>query len=257
MVHRRVRLTLEEAALGCTKELRGKSTDPCGVCHGAGHRVLAKACPGCRGSGRRRNAGWFGWGASETGCEACGGSGRAQEPCAPCDGAGKLAPRAWRVSVRIPPGARDGDPLRVPAAGRRPGSGAGPMNLRVSVAPHPIFSLEDDGTLRCELPVDGFAWAAQRPIEVPTLGGLRPMSVPRDQLELRLRGEGFPSERRGPRADLVVRIVPVFPPRLSTDQEILIDQLVAASRRDEGADGRIAAWHRTLRQWERSRVAET
>lgn len=79
------------------------------------------------------------------------------------------------------------------------------------------------------MPVDGFAWIANRLISVPTLSGLQPLHLSRDQLAYRLKKHGFPVERRWSRGDHLVTVQPIFPERLSTDQDILLDQLIAAS----------------------------
>ena len=87
---------------------------------------------------------------------------------------------------------------------------------------------------------------------VPTLAGLQPLQLERDRLDYRLPGEGFPVSRRGPRGDLCLRIRPSFPDALSTDQQILLDQLIVATAGDSpGADPRLKAWQQTLRTWER------
>ena len=50
-ISRKLKLTLEEAAVGCIKVLRGKITDVCSTCAGAGHLVLGGNCAQCGGSG--------------------------------------------------------------------------------------------------------------------------------------------------------------------------------------------------------------
>ena len=74
----------------------------------------------------------------------------------------------------------------------------------------------------------------------------------RDRLSYRLKDQGFPVERRGPRGDQLVTVVPIFPKRMSTDQEILLDQLIATSLGWDGraADARLDAWNKGLRAWE-------
>ena len=94
---------------------------------------------------------------------------------------------------------------------------------------------------------------ANRPVDVPTLGGLQTLPLQPDQLVYRLPGQGFPVERRGRRGDQVITITPVFPQRLSTDQQILLDQLIAATSGPDArhADERIRAWGQALRAWQR------
>lgn len=245
-IHRKLRLTLEEAAAGCIKTLRGSFTPSCHHCEGLGHRVLGSRCRRCRGSGTFvRPTAWFGWPGQPEDCEDCGATGIAREPCAPCEGSGTLAEQRYEVQVRIPPGVRDGDLLHV-AARHAPAD----LEVQVGVAAHPLFTLQDDGSLHCTLPVDGFAWMANRSVSVPTLEGVQPLALQRGRQRYELPGLGFPQRHRGPRSTQVVEIEPVFPEKLSTDQEILLDQLIAAGT---AAEPRLAEWQRTLRARERKR----
>jgi molecular chaperone DnaJ len=211
-IHRKVRLTLEEAAFGCTKVVSGKVTQACLACEGAGYKVLGGHCPACHGSGATLQRSWFGWAGTRTECEACHGGGIARQPCGACTGTGKAAAQAYKVTVRFPHGVRDGDLLSVAGHPGKPGALPGELSIRVAVQDNDLFKLDPDGTLRCEVPVDGFAWIANRPVEVPTLGGVQTIQLRRDQLSHRLKGQGFPMARRGPRGDLMITITPIFPP---------------------------------------------
>ena len=252
-LHRKVRMTLEEAAVGCIKVLRGKITDNCATCAGAGHQVLGGNCARCGGSGAIRKRSLFGWPAGAIECEACLGGGIARQPCAACGGVGKAQPRAYKINVRIPPGVRDGDLLHVD--GQRVGTGGPPagVEIRVVVPEHAFFKLDDDGTVRCEMPIDGFAWIANRQIKVPTVSGFQTVQLSRDRLSYRLKGQGFPVQRRGTRGDHLITLSPIFPQQLSTDQQILLDQLSATSAGagGEALDDRLRAWNSGLRAWER------
>ncbi len=255
-VNRKIRLTLEEAAMGCTKVLQGKLTENCATCAGLGYRRPGGACARCEGSGEVRQAAWFGWVNARTPCEACGGGGEARLPCPDCDETGKQETRRYKISVRIPHGVRHGDLLHVDGRRTRAGQALVDLNLRVEVLKHELFELDGDGTVRCEMPVDGFAWIANRSISVPTLSGLQPLQLSRDRLAYRLKQHGFPVERRGSRGDHLVTVQPIFPERLSTDQDILLDQLIAASSDPDGqpTHERLRAWHRGLRAWDKGRL---
>jgi molecular chaperone DnaJ len=250
-IHRKVRLTLEEAAFGCTKVLRGRVTGACSPCEGAGYRVLGGHCSQCHGSGAVRERSWFGWVGTQTECDACHGGGIAREPCSACDGSGKAAAQRYQVTVRFPHGVRDGDQLTVKGRRGKPGSPPGELNIRVEVRENELFQLDEDGSLRCEVMVDGFAWIANRPVEVPILGGTQTIQLRRDQLHHRLEGKGFPIERRGPRGDQWITILPVFPKRMSTDQQILLDQLMATTTgaNAKDADERLQQWNRRMSAW--------
>ena len=258
-INRRVRLTLEEAAFGCTKLLQGKLTDDCLACEGAGYRVLSAQCPRCTGSGKLRERAWFGWPGAETVCDACQGSGSTRQTCADCHGTGKAPSQRYKLTVRFPSGVRDGDQLSVEG---RPGqSGAPPakLNIRVDVLKHTLLTLQPDGTVLCTLPVDGFAWMANRTVEVPSLAGPQALQLHREQLSYRLKGLGFPNERRGPRGDQLITVTPIFPAQMTTDQQILLDQLIAISSGPDakGCDERLRTWHRAMKAWKRRDQAGT
>jgi molecular chaperone DnaJ len=252
-IGRRVRLTLEEAAFGCTKVFRGKVTEDCLACEGAGYRVLGGHCPQCHGSGAIRQRSWFGWIGAQTECDACHGGGIARQPCDACAGSGKASPGPYMVTVRFPHGVRDGDLLSVNGRRGTPGSPPGDLSIRVEVKEHDLLKLDADGTVRCDVPVDGFAWIANRSVDVPTLGGLQTIQLQRGQLGYRLTGQGFPVERRGPRGDQVITISPIFPQRMTTDQQILLDQLIATTSGPDAkqSDERLRKWNQALRAWKR------
>lgn len=243
-VKRRIKLTLEEAALGCLRVLSGRLTAVCDACEGAGMRWPGGDCACCSGSGQVRERAWYGWMSSTVACTDCSGDGRARETCGACSGAGKLPPRDYELRVRIPSGVRDGDLLGVPGGANGPPGG---LDLQIELLPHAFFRLDDDGTMHCEIPVDGFRWIAGRTVEVPTPGGLKTLSLRHGECVYRLPGEGFPSSRRGPRGDLLMRVRPVFPPSLSTDQQILLDRLIATSA--AVPDGALADWQQQLAGW--------
>lgn len=251
-VRRKLRISLEEAALGCTRQLRGTLHEACSGCAGSGRQPQALACSACDGAGQRRQPGWYGLFSHLITCEACAGVGSLHPACAACAGAGRQRSAGYRVTVRLPPGVRDGDELHVDARRLRPGQAPGDLLITVAIQPHPFFRLQDDGTLRCDLPVSGLAWAAQRSVPLPTPDGLRELALQREQRDYRLAGLGFPRSRRGPRGDLLVRLQPRWPERLSTDQQILLDQLLAATA---AADKPLAEWQRTLGAWQRGRNA--
>jgi molecular chaperone DnaJ len=212
--------------------------------------VIGGHCPSCRGSGAVRTGSWFGWSGAQTAeCEACHGGGIARGVCSACAGSGKAPSLAYSVTVRFPHGVRDGDELSVDGRAGKPGAPPAHLSIRVEVQEHPLLKLDADGTVRCAVPVDGFAWVANRAVDVPTVGGLQRLELRRDQLSYRLQGQGFPVQRRGARGDQIVTVTPIFPAQLTNDQQILFDQLIATTS-GPGArqmDERLRAWMRALR----------
>ena len=248
---RTIALTLEEAILGCTRTLSGHFTLACDVCAGKGQRVLAKACPTCQGSGAVRRAALFGWLWSEESCTDCGGDGRQRAPCDACDGQGEQR-ISYRRRVRFPAGVRAGHVLSVQPP--RQAGRALVLELQVEIAPHPLFVLDADGVLRCEMPVNGYAWMAGRWVEVPTPDGLQQMRLNRNAQVYRLAGQGFPQTLRGPRGDYMVKVVPQFPAQPDPAQEALLEQLIAASSQTAASDPAqpLGQWQGRLASWQRS-----
>jgi molecular chaperone DnaJ len=242
---------MEDAILGCTRTLRGHFSHLCNACVGQGQRVLAKGCSSCKGSGAVRKAALFGWLWNEESCADCGGDGRQRAPCDVCDGSGECNV-AYRRRVRFPAGLREGHVLSVPPTHH--GDLELGLELQVEIEPHPMFTLDGDGVLRCEMPVNGYAWMAARWVEVPTPDGLQQMRLNRDALVYRLSGQGFPTAPRGPRGDYIVRVVPVFPNNDDPAQEALLDELIASSTRAAAADRNqlMGQWQRRMKRWNSS-----
>jgi molecular chaperone DnaJ len=245
---RKVRLSLEDAILGCTRTLRGHFTHVCTDCVGKGQRVLAKACVTCKGSGAVHKAALFGWLWSEEACADCGGDGRQRAPCDACDGSGERSV-AYRRRVRFPAGVRQGHVLSVPTS--QHGDLELGLELQIEIEPHPLFTLDADAVLRCEMPVNGYAWMAARWVEVPTPDGLQQMRLNRNALVYRLSGQGFPAVPRGPRGDYLVKVVPVFPTQDDPAQEALMDQLIDSSTRTAAADRTqpLGKWQSRMKRW--------
>jgi molecular chaperone DnaJ len=244
-----VELALEDALAGCTRTLHGELVDDCADCHGSGVEPQPRSCAECGGSGRARQQLWFAWMATPAKCKACHGEGVTRHACACCEGRGKSAPLKYRCKVEIPAGSRHGEVLQVAlrvqgAAGTRSET----LRVRIVLQAHPFFALDEDGTVRCELPVDGFAWMANRWIEVPTPGGLQQMRLRRGFLTYRIKAQGWPLPS-GERADCMVTVDPQFPEEFSKEQDALVDRLAASNARAPA----LAQWRRRLADWQDAR----
>jgi molecular chaperone DnaJ len=251
---RNVRLMLEEALHGCTRTLKGHYTLLCEACHGKGERVLAKTCRTCHGSGAVRRAALFGWLWNQEECPDCGGDGRLRETCEPCNGQGEVR-QSYRHKVRFPSGIRSGHVLTVPSI--RHGETEHELELHVEIEPHPLFTLDEQGVLRCEMPVNGYAWMTQRWIDVPTPDGLQQMRLNRGATTYRLRGQGFPSEPRGARGDYFVTVIPLFPVDENPEVSILIERLITKSCKNmDGVTGvHMGEWDQRIEQWKQQSTA--
>lgn len=256
-LHHTLQLSVEEAFAGCIRDIHGEVVDDCVACGASGLQKHPRECADCGGTGRVRQHLWFAWMGAQVECPACKGRGATRQACGACGGSGRARASSYRCRARIPAGVRDGDLLHVPAqlqAVHGPEKVA--LSVRVELAPHEFFAVEADGTVKCEVPVDGFAWVANRWIEVPTPSGPQQMRLKRGYHTYRIKGHGFPldaGEER--RADCIVTVVPLFPEEFSRQQDGAIERLIASNSKAAGtaAGRRITAWEQALAKW-RERV---
>ena len=252
-VEHTINLTLEEVAAGCVREVRGEVVEDCAECNGTGLQLQATECSECGGAGHIRQHLWFSWVSSTVQCTACQGQGKTRHNCTACAASGKAPARKYRCRVPVAPGARAGDVLDITArvkGHRRQHKLA--LRVRVELRPHEFFTAEADGTLKCEMPVDGFAWMANRWIEVPTPRGLQQMKLRRGHLSYRIKNAGLPWTNEAEAGDCIVTVVPMFPEEFSQEQEAAIDRLVASNSGTAGtsAGDRMAAWIRLVDNWQ-------
>lgn len=259
VVEHTVAITLEEACVGCSRELQGEVVEECDACAGGGLQAKVARCADCEGTGRARSPLWFSWMTSPASCERCHGTGSARPRCVACEGSGRTRPRKYRCAVQVPAGTRAGEVLAISARvqGRQRQHDLA-LRVRVELQPHPFFSLDADGTVRCEMPVDGFAWMAERWIEVPTPRGPQQMRLRRSFLSYRIKGAGLPADAPREPADLMVTVVPLFPEELGKEQQALVDRLVTANTGARGtpAGARMEAWRDTVARWEAARAPQ-
>lgn len=142
------------------------------------------------------------------------------------------AGRADTYQVRIRPGVREGQRIRLAGQGW-PGYGGGApgdLYLRVRLARHPDFSVQG-ADLYFDL--DLAPWEAVLGVQakIPTLDGLTSLRVPPCTAvgsRLRLRGLGLPGDNGG-RGDLYATVRVQTPPAVSTREQALWEQLASAS----------------------------
>jgi molecular chaperone DnaJ len=142
-------------------------------------------------------------------CTTCAGRGRAAtgEPCRACMGAGR-ARQTTQVTVNVPPGAADGDVLRLKGRGsesRRTGQ-AGDLLLQLTVLEHPTLRREkNDLITRLFIsPIDSLLGTSA---DIELLDGNVKLTVPPGMAggkRLRLKGKGV--TRKGHTGDAYVEV---------------------------------------------------
>jgi DnaJ-class molecular chaperone len=120
-----------------------------------------------------------------------------------------------QLEVRIPPGVKDGQQIRLRGQGV-PGERGGPAGdalITITIAPHPFFE-RDGRDLRLDLPITLKEAVAGAKVPVPTLTGPVTVTVPPHSNSgrvLRLKGKGLPGAGGESAGDLYARLIVTLP----------------------------------------------
>jgi curved DNA-binding protein len=166
-------------------------------------------------------------------CDECHGTGaKGRSVCPVCHGSGQVTV-THEHKVKIPPGVRDGQRLRLAGKGED-GTGGGPpgdLYLRVRMASHPDFRVEG-GDLYYDLDLAPWEAALGASISVPTLTDPVNIKIPagtQTGQRLRVKSRGLPG-RDTEKGDLYV-VARVQVPKESNEREKdLWGQLARESR---------------------------
>ena len=219
-----VRITFEEAAFGCEKEIEITLKDECTTCHTTG------AKPGTT---------------PET-CGKCGGKGKVVytqqsflgmvqnvQTCPDCRGNGYIAKRK-KIKVSIPAGIDNGQSVRIRDKGE-PGTNGGPRGdllVEVNVSRHPIFQRQDMN-IYSTAPISFAQAALGGEVRISTIDGDILYDVkPGTQTDtrIRLKGKGIPSLRNSSiRGDHYVTLVVQVPTGLNDEAKEALRRFDEAS----------------------------
>jgi molecular chaperone DnaJ len=202
-----------QAIKGTVLRLNIQRTDTCSNCHGQGFIQSTAPCPECGGKGTvMRTEGRMKFNGP---CPRCGGTGKARTVCPSCHGEG-IVHRTEPLEVRIKPGTRDGQRIRIPGKGNagQNGGPTGDLYIIVRIEGHPVFHREGDD-IHLTVPVTPTEAALGAKVEVPTIDGRALLRIPpgtQSGQKLRLREKGVPSATKdGKRGDEIVEIKVVVP----------------------------------------------
>ncbi|MEW6220462.1 MAG: molecular chaperone DnaJ [Thermodesulfobacteriota bacterium] len=233
-------ISFQDAAKGAEKEIQINKRDTCWTCEGTGRRpgTGVKTCPSCQGRGQVvRAQGFF---RVSTTCSRCQGEGQiVTDPCEDCQGHG-LVQATKKVALKIPAGVDTGARMRLRGLGEggRRGGQPGDLYVVIHVEPHELFHRRGDD-LVCQLTVSMVDAALGGTLELPTIDGAKPVTIPRGTQPgdvLTLKGEGMPILNGYGRGDLFVEVKVVIPTGLSREQEELLRQFAALSASREPAE---------------------
>jgi len=131
-------------------------------------------------------------------------------------------PSGKDVEVKIPAGIANGQQIRLRGQGMAGPAGAGDVLITVSIAPHPVFTL-DGADIRVDLPITLYEAVLGAKVRVPTLDRPVEIAVPPGTSSgrtFRLKGKGFPG--KGGRGDLLATVRIVLPEKTDAELEELM-----------------------------------
>ena len=202
-----------QAIKGAELQLSVPHLESCANCHGRGFLESPGECPECKGKGQiTQKSGNMKFNMP---CPRCGGSGRNRTVCPVCHGEGRLE-RSENIRVRIKPGTRDGQRIRLAGRGNAGtmGAPAGDLYIIVRTGEHPVFKRDGDDVY-LTVPVTVSEAALGSKVEVPTIDGRAQLKIPpgtQSGQKLRLREKGTTSAvKEGVRGDEIVEVKVVVP----------------------------------------------
>jgi DnaJ-class molecular chaperone len=131
-------------------------------------------------------------------------------------------PSGKDLEVKIPAGIADGQTIRLRGQGMAGPGGAGDVLITVSVAEHPIFTLEG-ADVRLDLPITLDEATLGAKVRVPTLDRPVEITIPpwtSSGRTFRLKGKGFPAKEG--HGDLLATVRIALPERSDPELEALM-----------------------------------
>ncbi len=231
----KVKLSLQEVAIGVTKKFKVRKDVVCNHCHGTGAEggSSSETCPNCHGSGVeiRTQQSIFGMMQTQTTCHVCGGEGKViKNKCSHCHGDGVVKGEEV-VEINIPAGVAEGMVVNVPGkgnAGKRNGI-TGNIQVYIEEEDNDTF-IRDGQNVIYNLLLDFPTAVLGGQVDIPTIDGtivkikIEPGTQPGKTL--RLRGKGLPAVQGygNGTGDLIVQISIYVPKELSKSEKGAIEE---------------------------------
>ena len=236
-----IRVTFEEAAFGCEKEIELTLKDECEKCHGSGAKegTTPVTCTKCSGKGQVvfTQQSLFGTVRNVQTCPDCKGKGKVvKEKCPDCYGSGYKSSRK-KIQVTVPAGIDNGQSIRIRGKGE-PGTNGGERGdllVEVVVSRHLVFERQDY-TVYSESPISFAQATLGGDIKIKTIDGdvlfnIKPGT--QTNTKVRLRNKGIPTLRnKQVRGDHIVTLVVQVPEKLNSEQKEALrafDELMGGS----------------------------
>ncbi len=229
----KVKLNLQEIAVGVQKKLKVNKYVTCKACGGTGARDNSsyRTCSTCGGAGQvtRVTQTLLGHMQTTQVCPSCNGEGKIiEQKCTSCHGEG-IVKENEVISIKIPAGVAEGMQMSVSGKGNaaRRGGINGDLLVLIEEEKHPEL-IRDNNDLLYNLFLSITQAALGTAIEIPTVNGrvkikIEPGTQPGKIL--RLKGKGLPEVNNYRHGDLLVSINVWIPKSLSRDERKLLEKL--------------------------------
>lgn len=228
----RLKLNLQEIALGTEKKIKIKRYVSCGTCggNGAENGLAIEKCGPCKGNGlvRRTTQTMLGNMLTESVCNHCGGTGSSiKTPCKDCHGEGRKLLDDL-ITFQVPKGVRKNMELTLRGKGNAPPRGGVPGSLIVQIEEEEDDFLKREGNNICyTLHVSFIDATLGCEMEVPTIYGKVRLKIPPGTSSgevLKLKGKGIADiNGYGKKGDQLVFIQIWIPQELTKEEkEILL-----------------------------------
>ena len=218
-------ISFKQAFLGSNIPIVLPIYEQCHRCNGTGAEPgsATKTCPVCGGTGVITvSQGFFG---VQRTCPNCGGRGKIPDKkCSLCGGTGVVQVKR-KIMVKIPPGTKNGQILRLRGLGAPGTGGAPPGNLLVNiiVKPDKTFHIEGDNLVAVvKVPFTKAIVGATLKLRHPN-GKTISIKIPQGTKPgTRLRVPGMGVQRKNRRGDLIVEVQYKIPEKLTPEQEEIL-----------------------------------
>ena len=232
-----------QAIRGAVMRLNITRQDVCPMCKGTATVGSGKSCPDCKGTGQvTQTSGRMKFNMA---CPRCHGTGQIMNECPNCHGQGLISVTE-PLEVRIKPGTRDGQRIRIAGKGNA-GPGGGPpgdLFIIIRIDQHPVFHRDGDD-IYVTVPISVSEAALGSKIEVPTIDGRAQLKIPpgtQSGQKLRMREKGVPSAtKEGVRGDEIVEVKIAVPQLRDERSRELMRELAKLNAEDPRAE----LWRKT------------
>ena len=227
-----------QAIRGTVMRLNITRQEVCPMCKGTASVGSGKTCPDCKGTGQvTQTSGRMKFNMA---CQRCHGTGQIMNECPNCHGQGLISVTE-PLEVRIKPGTRDGQRIRIAGKGNagRGGGPAGDLFIIIRIEQHPVFHRDGDD-IHVTVPISISEATLGTKIEVPTIDGRAQLKIPpgtQSGQKLRMREKGVPSAtKEGVRGDEIVEVKIAIPQLRDERSRELMRELAKLNAEDPRAE---------------------